>query len=41
MIVAILLAYLDRIGERRHFVDVLAGVGAALCWPAGPASPPT
>jgi high-affinity iron transporter len=30
MIVAILLAYLDRIGERRHFVDVLAGVGAAL-----------
>jgi high-affinity iron transporter len=30
MIVAILLAYLDRIGQRRHFVDVLAGVGAAL-----------
>ncbi|HTZ09749.1 MAG TPA: FTR1 family protein [Acidimicrobiales bacterium] len=30
MIVAILLAYLDRIGKRRYFVDVLAGVGAAL-----------
>lgn len=30
MIVAILLAYLDRIGERRHFRDVLAGVAAAL-----------
>jgi high-affinity iron transporter len=30
MIVAILLAYLDQIGQRRHFVDVLAGVGAAL-----------
>jgi high-affinity iron transporter len=30
MIVAILLAYLDQIGQRRHFLDVLAGVGAAL-----------
>lgn len=30
MIVAILLAYLDKIGQRRHFADVLAGVGAAL-----------
>ncbi|HWG73347.1 MAG TPA: FTR1 family protein [Acidimicrobiales bacterium] len=30
MIVAILLAYLDRIGERRHFRDVIAGVAAAL-----------
>ncbi|HUO47255.1 MAG TPA: FTR1 family protein [Acidimicrobiales bacterium] len=35
MIVAILLAYLDRIGQRRHFVDVLAGVGAALVLAAG------
>jgi high-affinity iron transporter len=30
MIVAILLAYLDRIGQRRHFRDVFAGVAAAL-----------
>ena len=30
MIIAILLAYLDRIGRRDHFRDVLAGVGAAL-----------
>jgi high-affinity iron transporter len=30
MVVAILLAYLDKIGQRRHFVDVLSGVGAAL-----------
>jgi len=30
MIVAILLAYLDRIGERRHFRSVLTGVGLAL-----------
>ena len=30
MIVAILLAYLDRIGEREHFRDVLIGVAAAL-----------
>jgi high-affinity iron transporter len=30
MIVAILLAYLDRIGHREHFRDVFAGVGAAL-----------
>ena len=30
MIVAILLAYLDRIGRREHFRDVFIGVGAAL-----------
>src|SRR3974390_3314155 len=30
MIVAILLAYLDRIGQRKHFVDIFIGVGAAL-----------
>ncbi len=30
MIVAILLAYLDRVGQRRHFRDVFLGVGAAL-----------
>ena len=30
MIVAILLAYLDRIGKREHFKDVFLGVGAAL-----------
>ncbi len=30
MIVAILLAYLDRIGQRRHFRDVFVGVAAAL-----------
>lgn len=30
MIVAILLAYLDRIGQRRHFRDVLMGVGLAM-----------
>lgn len=30
MIVAILLAYLDKAGQRRHFADVFAGVGAAL-----------
>jgi high-affinity iron transporter len=30
MIVAILLAYLDTIGQRRHFRDVLLGVAAAL-----------
>jgi high-affinity iron transporter len=30
MIIAILLAYLDRIGQRRHFRDVFAGVVAAL-----------
>ncbi len=30
LIVAILLAYLDRIGQRRHFRDVFLGVGAAL-----------
>jgi high-affinity iron transporter len=30
IIVAILLAYLDRIGQRRHFRDVFLGVAAAL-----------
>jgi high-affinity iron transporter len=30
MIVAILLAYLERIGQRRHFRDVFGGVVAAL-----------
>jgi high-affinity iron transporter len=30
MIVAILLAYLDRIGQRRHFKDIYLGVGAAV-----------
>jgi high-affinity iron transporter len=30
MIVAILCAYLDRIGRRRHFVDVFSGVALAL-----------
>jgi high-affinity iron transporter len=30
MIVAILLSYLDQIGQRRHFRDVFLGVGAAL-----------
>jgi high-affinity iron transporter len=30
MIIAILLAYLDRIGRRDHFKDVFLGVGAAL-----------
>jgi high-affinity iron transporter len=30
MIIAILLAYLDRIGKREHFRDVLLGVAAAL-----------
>jgi high-affinity iron transporter len=30
MIVSILLAYLDRAGQRRHFRDVFVGVGAAL-----------
>src|ERR1700751_2844621 len=30
MIVAILLAYLNRLGQRAHFRDVFLGVGAAL-----------
>ena len=30
MIIAILLAYLDRIGQRRYFRDVFVGVGAAM-----------
>ena len=30
MIVAILLAYLDQVGQRRHFRDVFLGVGAAM-----------
>jgi high-affinity iron transporter len=35
MIVAILLAYLDRLGQRQHFKDVLLGVGAALLLATG------
>jgi high-affinity iron transporter len=35
MIVAILLAYLDRMGARKHFRDVFIGVGAALVLAAG------
>jgi high-affinity iron transporter len=35
MIVAILLAYLDRAGQRDHFRDVFIGVGAALVLAAG------
>ncbi len=35
MIVAILLAYLDRIGQRKHFKDVFVGVGAALILATG------
>jgi high-affinity iron transporter len=35
MIVAILLAYLNRIGQRQHFRDVFVGVGAALLLAAG------
>ncbi len=35
MIVAILLAYLDRLGRREHFKDVLLGVGAALLLATG------
>ncbi len=35
MIVAILLAYLNRIGRRDHFRDVFAGVGAALLLATG------
>src|SRR5271165_2647869 len=30
MIVAVLLAYLDRIGQRRHFRDVFVGVAVAM-----------
>jgi high-affinity iron transporter len=35
MIVAILLAYLDRLGRREYFKDVFLGVGAALLLAAG------
>lgn len=35
MIVAILLAYLNRIGQRRYFREVFIGVGAALALAAG------
>ena len=35
MIVAILLAYLNRMGARRHFRDVFIGVGAALLLATG------
>ncbi len=48
MIVAILLAYLNRSGQRRHFRDVFAGVAAALVlaaaagiWPPTSRSGPT
>jgi high-affinity iron transporter len=30
MIIAILCAYLDKIGQRRHFRDIFVGVGAAM-----------
>jgi len=30
MIITILCAYLDRIGQRKHFVDILAGAGTAF-----------
>jgi high-affinity iron transporter len=35
MIVSILLAYLDKAGQRQHWKDVFAGVGAALVLVAG------
>jgi len=35
MIIAILLAYLNRSGQRRHFGDVFAGVAAALALAGG------
>lgn len=35
MIVAILCAYLDRLGKREHFKDVFLGVGAALVLAGG------
>jgi high-affinity iron transporter len=35
MIVAILLAYLDRVGQRAHFRDVFIGVAAALALAGG------
>src|SRR5487761_1699594 len=35
MIVAILLAYLNRMGQRQYFRDVFIGVGAALALAAG------
>ena len=35
MIIAILLAYLNRIGRREHFRDVFVGVGAALLLATG------
>src|SRR5215469_10611556 len=35
MIVAILLAYLNRLGRREHFKDVFLGVGAALVLATG------
>lgn len=35
MIVAILLAYLNRLGQREHFRDVFLGVGAALLLAGG------
>jgi high-affinity iron transporter len=35
MIVAIVLAYLNRTGNRRHFKDVFIGCGLAICLAAG------
>jgi high-affinity iron transporter len=35
MIVAILLAYLDKIGQRRHFRDVFVGCGLAILFATG------
>jgi high-affinity iron transporter len=35
MIVAILLAYLDKIGQRRHFRDVFIGCGLAILFATG------
>jgi high-affinity iron transporter len=35
MIVAVLLAYLDKIGQRKHFKDVLIGCGLALVLAGG------
>jgi len=41
MIVAILLAYLDKIGQRRHFRDVFLAWPRPWCWCSAAASPPT
>ena len=41
IIVAILLSYLDQIGQRRHFRDVFIGVAAALVVMLSVGSPPS